>query len=116
MWIQIPYVPPSLNIWKNWHWSKQRKYKKELTDSIIKLVIAFRLPRYHKAVVSIVYYHSTERKRDPVDNYAPKFILDSLVNSGILFDDNGDVVKVQPVQMRIDKTSPRTEIFIKKLI
>lgn len=105
-------MPPSLNVWLNWHWAKQGRYKKELIAAVRGLVLAFKLPRYYRATVQIIYYHQTQRRRDPVDNYAPKFLMDALVKGGVLLDDNGDLVKVPSVGMEFDAVSPRTEVFI----
>lgn len=74
--------------------------------------MALKLPRYHKAVVQIIYYCKTKRRRDPSDNYAPKFLMDALVQGGILVDDSGDLVDVAPVKIELDREGPRTEIFI----
>jgi len=112
VWIQIPFIPPSLNIWKNWHWAKQGRYKKKLYEAVRLLALSANLPKYERAVVQIVYYHSTNRRRDPADNWAPKFLMDALVRGGILVDDNGDLVDVQPVDMRVDPEKPRTEVFV----
>lgn len=112
LWLQTPFVPPSLNVWKNWHYMKQHRYKQDLIQAVRLLALAARLPRFERAVVQFVYYHAEKRRRDPADNYAPKFLMDALVASGILADDNGDLVKVPPVDMRVDKERPRTEIFI----
>lgn len=112
VWLQVPFVPPSLNDWMNWHWGKQCKYKQELADAVWKLVMAMKLPRFRRATVQIIYYHSTNRRRDPADNWAPKFLMDALVQGGILQDDNGDLVKVSPVGMEFDPERPRTEVFI----
>ncbi len=112
VWMQIPFVPPSLNIWKNWHWTKQNRYKHDLYDAIWKLATAMKLPKFERATVQIIYYHATNRRRDPADNYAPKFLMDALVRGGILVDDNGDLVTVMPVGMAFDRERPRTEVFI----
>lgn len=112
IWIQVPFVPPTLNVWKDWHWAKQGQYKNDLIAAIRGLVLAFKLPRYQLATVQIIYYHGTRRRRDPVDNYAPKFLMDALVKGEVLEDDNGDQVKVPPVGMEFDAVRPRTEIFI----
>jgi len=112
VWIQIPFVPPTLNVWKDWHWAKQGRYKKDLIAAVRGMVIAMRLPRYQRATVQIIYYHGTRRRRDPVDNYAPKFLMDALVKGGVLTDDNGDLVKVPTVGMEFDAVRPRTEVFI----
>lgn len=112
IWLQVPFVPPSLNVWKNWHWAKQGRYKDELYQAMKLLALAGKLPKYERAVVQIIYYHRTNRRRDPADNWAPKFLMDALVRGGILVDDNGDLVDVQPVDMKVDPERPRTEVFI----
>ena len=112
IWLQVPFVPPSLNVWKCWHWSEQASYKRQLTDAVTWLVRAKRLPMFKRATVQIIYYHSTNRRRDPADNWAPKFLMDALVQGGILVDDNGDLVKVPPVGMEFDPERSRTEVFI----
>lgn len=112
IWIQIPFVPPSLNVWKNWHWAKQQRYKKDLTADLARLAMAMVLPCYHRASVDITYYFKTNRRRDPQDNYAPKFLMDALVGAGILDDDNGELVKVKTPEIMVDRERPRTEVFI----
>jgi Holliday junction resolvase RusA-like endonuclease len=67
---------------------------------------------YRRATVQIIYYFKTRRRRDPQDNYAPKFLMDALVKSGILEDDNGELVKVSTPEIEIDRERPRTEVFI----
>ena len=112
IWLQLPEVPPSLNVWKNWHWGRQHRYKKDLYQAVRMLALAAKLPQYERAVVQVVYYHRTNRRRDPADNWAPKFLMDALVAGGILVDDCGSLVNVQPVDMKVDPEKPRTEIFI----
>lgn len=111
-WLQVPFVPPSLNVWKNWHWAKQGRYKQELYNAIRLLKLAAKLPKYELATVQIIYYHRTNRRRDPADNWAPKFLMDALVAGGVLVDDNGELVDVQPVGMKVDMERPRTEVFV----
>jgi len=112
IWIQIPDPPPSLNEWMNWHWAKRGKYKDELTDDIHKLVLFFKFTRYKLATVQVIHYFKTKRKRDPSDNYAPKFLMDALVRSGVLEDDNGEMVTVLIPELKVDRNRPRTEVFI----
>lgn len=112
VWLQTPEVVPSLNVWKNWHWAKQGRYKQELKDAITLLALAIKMPKFERTTVQIIYYHGTRRRRDPADNYAPKFLMDALVAAGILADDNGELVKVPPVGMEYDRERPRTEVFI----
>jgi Holliday junction resolvase RusA-like endonuclease len=110
-WVQVPFVPPSLNEWSRWHWAKQKQYKDELTDNVKLLTLFRKLPRYERATVLITYYHATKRRRDRIDNFAPKFLMDALVRAEILVDDNDDRVKVE-TKMDLDQEKPRTEIFI----
>lgn len=112
VWIQIPFSPPSMNEWKNWHWGKQGKYKDELSDAISKLAICFGLPQFERATIQFIHHFKTNRLRDPQDNYAPKFLMDALVRAGILVDDNGELVTVPVAELKVDKEKPRSEIFI----
>jgi len=112
VWIQIPFPPVSLNEWKNWHWAKQGKYKDDLSEAISKLVMCFNLPKFERATIQVIHYFKTNRRRDPQDNYAPKFLMDALVRSGILVDDNGELVTVPVPELKVDRERPRTEVFI----
>ena len=52
-----------------------------------------RRPKYKLATVHITLIFPVLRRRD-IDNYAPKMILDGLVNAGLIQDDRNDWVKV----------------------
>ncbi|TYO95140.1 hypothetical protein [Desulfallas thermosapovorans] len=112
VWIQVPHVPPSLNVWKNWHWAKQQRYKQDLTEAIRGLVLAMKLPRYRRATVQVIIYFPVRRIRDPADNYNQKFLMDALVRGGILEDDRGDWVRVMVPKLDIDRDRPRMEVFV----
>lgn len=85
-----------------------------MADAIYMLALTKRLPCIKLATVQIIYYCEVRRVLDPIDNYAPKFILDSLVKARLLEDDRGDWVNVLPVRIKIDHKRPRTEVFIRK--
>jgi len=112
IWLQMPEIPPSLNVWKNWHWSKQGRYKKELTEAIRGLALAMKLPRYQRATVQTVIYFPVHRVRDPSDNYNQKFLADALVRGGILEDDRGDWMRFEVPKLEVDRDRPRVEVFI----
>jgi hypothetical protein len=112
IWLQIPDIPPTMNIWKNWHHMKQYLYKQGLYDAMGGLRMAHKLPKTKFAIVTITYYFSTRQRRDIVDNYSPKFIMDSLVNGELLEDDRSDWVSVELVR-KYDKVRPRVEIIIR---
>lgn len=111
IWLQVPEIPPSLNEWKNWHPMKQRKYKRELTTAVSSLKMAFRLPRYERALIQIIYYFPTVRQRD-ADNYSGKFLLDAIKNGGLIMDDNSGVIDLPEPQLEVDRYRPRVEVFI----
>ncbi|OPY64106.1 MAG: Endodeoxyribonuclease RusA [Pelotomaculum sp. PtaU1.Bin065] len=111
VWIQIPFIPPSLNVWKNWHWAKQGRYKKKLAENIRLLKVAFNLPFYERATVQVVYFFPDARERDK-DNYGGKFILDALRHGGVIRNDNSDVLELPEPKFDIDREKPRTEVFV----
>lgn len=59
-------------------------------------------------------YMPTKRRIDP-DNTVPKFILDGLVESGFIIDDDGRHLRSLTLKTDYDKERPRTEINIKIL-
>lgn len=58
-----------------------------------------------------VYYPN--RRRHDVDNSVPKFILDGLVESGMIVDDDSSHLCKLSLQCDVDKEYPRTELNIK---
>ena len=66
-----------------------------------------------KSIVTLTYYFKTKHERDP-DNYSGKFILDGLVNAGVLVDDNFNCIELR-LRGGYDKKNPRTEIQIIKV-
>ena len=111
--LTIPENMPSLNRWKNWHWGQQSRYKKALTQSLKLLAAKAGNPSYSQATLQIFHYHRVNRRRDE-DNLAPKFLLDALVQSGILADDNLAALTQLPPVFEIDKLAWRTEVHIHK--
>jgi Holliday junction resolvase len=110
MKITIPKIPPSDNKFKGrknvWEY---REAKKEWHDIVA--IFSKRPPKpFGKAEVRITYFFPTRGRRDP-DNYSGKFILDGLVNHGILKDDSFSCIDLV-LRGSYDKTNPRTEIEI----
>lgn len=66
-----------------------------------------------KAKVTLTYYFKTRHRRDP-DNYAGKFLLDGLVNCGVIKDDSFKCIDLELIG-KYDKENPRTEITVKEL-
>ncbi|HML33823.1 hypothetical protein [Sporomusa sphaeroides] len=82
-------IPPSLNDWHGMHWAAKTKVKKQWENMLIVLLRGYK--RVEKPVVRITYYPDIERRRDK-DNMTPKWIMDGLVKSGVIQDDNAKVV------------------------
>lgn len=59
-------------------------------------------------------YYPTMRRRD-VDNSIPKFILDGMVESGMVVDDDCKHITKIVLECGYDKDHPRTELYIKIL-
>ena len=65
-------------------------------------------------IEQMVFYPNN--RRHDIDNSVPKFILDGLVESGMIVDD--DCLHIQKLILGCgtDKDNPRTELTIKKII
>lgn len=107
----IPENMPSLNQWKNWHWGKQGRYKKMLTQALAMLTRLAGSPRFVKASVQVIHFHRVHRRRDE-DNLTPKFLLDALCQAGMLLDDNVELLTLLPAKFEIDSTDWRTEVYL----
>ena len=57
-----------------------------------------------------IYYPSALR-HDP-DNSVPKFILDGLVESGMIVDDDSRHIRLLSMECLVDRNHPRTELTI----
>lgn len=67
--------------------------------------------KLEKCSMTFVSYFKT-RIRTDIDNYAPKFYMDGLVEAGLIIDD--DYLHIESLTMKCgwDKEHPRTEIYI----
>ena len=109
-------IPPSLNKFlgnsNNFNIYREKKIEWEW---LTRLAIGINKPKipYKKSIVTVTYYFKTKARHDP-DNYAPKFLMDGLVKSGVLVDDSFDNVKLV-IEGGYDKENPRTEIEIQEV-
>jgi len=87
--ITIHDIPPSLNDWQGMHWAAKAEAKRQWEDML--RVLLRKCKRIERPIVRITYYPDIERDRDK-DNYAPKWIMDGLVKSGVIRDDNTKAV------------------------
>ena len=57
-----------------------------------------------------IVYYPTNRRHD-VDNSVPKFILDGLVEGGMLIDDSSEHLEELHMRCLVDREHPRTELY-----
>jgi crossover junction endodeoxyribonuclease RusA len=113
MQIVIPgRTHPSLNEWVHWHWAKKAQEKESWIEEIGWLAKQEKIAglELQNARVEIRYYFPTKHRKD-ADNYTPKFLMDSLVQAGVIVDDNASDVYIN-WKILYDKDNPRTEIHI----
>ena len=64
-----------------------------------------------KCEICQTVYYPNDRRHD-TDNSTPKFILDGLVESGMIVDDDFKHIRKLILTCDVDKEHPRTEILI----
>lgn len=67
--------------------------------------------RIDKCEICQTIYYPTNRRHD-TDNSVPKFVLDGLVESGMIIDDDCKHIKKLTLECSIDTKRPRTELLI----
>ncbi len=109
----IPLIPPSDNKYKGRQnvWA-YRKDKKEWLDIVASCCRPKPKAPIEKSTVTITYFFGTKHRHDP-DNYSGKFILDGLVQNGIIADDSFNHIELK-IRGEYDKLNPRTEIRIQE--
>lgn len=117
--LTLPFLYPSLNemLYRN-----PFQLQREHDDYQQKAAIYLKLqdpPTFGAGPVRIAInlHFKTERKtRRDIDNYSPKWLLDTLVKLRILEDDNSDIIP-EPVKIRLIDRAPEecTELQIEKL-
>jgi len=113
MKITIQRLHPSINEWKGWHYHKYNNEKKSWNEEMFYVTRGIEGIE-GKVEVVVKYYFKTKQKRD-LDNYTPKFIMDSLVHACVIEEDNSSIVTKLSVEILHDKDNPRTEILITKV-
>ena len=66
--------------------------------------------RIEKCEICQTIYYPTNRRRD-LDNSIPKFILDGLVEGGMIVDDDSNHIIKLSLQCGVDRKRPRTELL-----
>lgn len=106
-------IHPSLNQWSHLDNIAMGALKVKWGAFIRWLVVTsnYQNLKIEKCKVTITYYYPTRHRHDN-DNQTPKFIMDSLVECGMLIDDDYKHVNPLIIYGDYSKDNPRTEILI----
>ena len=105
----------SLNVWTNQNKYKKNDIKQEYGNFIKYIIDKYELQNENigKTSLECKFFFKTKHRKD-LDNLAPKFFLDGLVNCGFLEDDSCE--KLNPLILSFggyDKENPRVEATFK---
>jgi Holliday junction resolvase RusA-like endonuclease len=111
-----PWIHPSLNEWAQTAGIAGRyrvkAIKADWDGKIARAVLEQNIPEFKGPVkITVRYFIPADRDED-IDNRTPKFILDALVDAGVIEDDGRRIVRELRVQIHVDRENPRTEIKI----
>lgn len=115
--ITILLPPKELSPNARCHWAKKAKavkrYRELAHGCTLEALAGRRKPRWKSAEVVIRGYFPTARKPD-ADNFlaALKAAFDGIVDAGVLVDDNGLFLTIEPLQ--VDRERPRVELVISR--
>lgn len=119
MIITIKSLPISKNEYVNMCWQARGRYKKAIGKELYYEMINQKLYNntkapLEKARITFKLYFKTNRRRDSANYLGGGIItiLDSLVDMGVIIDDNHKVVGNPTVELYVDKENPRMEIEI----
>ncbi len=112
----IPGVFPTLNElidMSKRHWAEYAKIKKTNTHTVA--WIAKKLPKMERIYLDITWYCKDRRK--DLDNISAgiKFLLDGLVEAGVIPNDGWGEVAGFSHSFAVDKQNPRVEVVIEEV-
>ena len=104
----------SINVWMIMRRPMMNALKQKWKDFICWFVESKGYSNLHieKCEIYQTVYYPNNRRHDP-DNSVPKFILDGLVQSGMLSDDDNKHIEKLTLRCLVDTEYPRTEITLK---
>lgn len=106
-------IHPSVNEWKTWCYQEYNKHKEHWNELVRMILTSYNYNHetLQKAIVKFKYYFKDARKRD-ASNYVGKFLEDALVENGVIFDDNYDVIGQPIIEFYKDRDNPRMEVYV----
>lgn len=106
----------SINVWMIMKRPAMNALKQKWKDFIVWFIDnqGYSNLRIEKCDLSFSTYYPNNRRHD-VDNSCPKFILDGLVESGFIVDDDSEHLSKLILECSVDREYPRTviDVFIK---
>ena len=110
--IKHPYHE-SINEWMIMKRPMMNALKQKWKDMIVWLVCdqGYSNLRIERCEIEQVVYYPNNRRHD-IDNSVPKFILDGLVQSGMIVDDDCNHITKLTLRCGVDIERPRTELTI----
>lgn len=113
--IEHPYHP-SINTWFVMPRPQMNALKQKWKDFGVWLIdsLGYTNMKIDQLELEYITYMPTRRRIDP-DNVCPKFLNDSLVESGFIVDDDGQHIRALILKTGYDKDNPRTEIYARIL-
>ena len=110
--IKQPYHE-SINVWMIMRRPLMNALKQKWKDFIKWFVTdkGYANLRIDKCIINQKIYYPNNRRHDP-DNSTPKFILDGLVECGMIIDDDSKHIKKLTLECDSDVEHPRTEIIV----
>lgn len=110
--IEQPYHP-SINKWMIMKRPMMNALKQKWKDFLIWFVKYSGYENYNIQECDMIFttYFKTRIRHD-VDNCVPKFIIDGMVDGGLIVDDDSNHLKSLTLKCFCDKNNPRTEILI----
>lgn len=111
--IDSPYHP-SINVWMIMKRPVMNGLKQKWKSFLIWFIEDCGYTNLHinECEITFTVFFKTRVRHDP-DNSVPKFILDGMVESGFITDDDSHHLKSLTLRCDYDKDNPRTEILIK---
>lgn len=106
----------SINTWMIMKRPMMNALKQKWKDFIVWFVRAqgYANLRIEKCEIEQTVYYPNNRRHD-IDNSVPKFVLDGLVESGMIIDDDCKHITKLTLKCETDNDYPRTELIITKL-
>lgn len=113
----IPYKLISINQWAAWHWTEKGKHKSTIQTTVWATIKEAAFPKPKTPVALEITGYFKHKKKKDIDNYSGgstiKAIIDGIVDSGLIPDDNTDYVSSLSVKLE-QSDENKIKIIIKE--